>query len=416
VVYAPTAPDPLDASLIQARPELQKAPKYVFHETVGFLNRTVNGQPLLMMREVEQALELNDPLTADQIRRAAAAAAKKPPSYEQLLDLRKHFAKEIQQIMVEDAKEAGTTFIPAEKPLLPAIEHPPFDAFSLAATLKVLGKGAKYSAGQAAMKSMDAFLKEFFRYTELLRQLETVKVSEIQKGLDTTRSVLIELAASLTPNQKQLVERIEGEIAHQQAEINVVASLADAARLIVPQIAINGISLTSGSLKSETIMTGATEQLASLINAGDAQRARTATELSRDMAEAPAKKKPYQKGDTGKAKAKVSDSSGDTADSGAAKGNNKSPAKRMPPPSPRTPTPSKRKPDKDSTGDPKRPKANTPTTPKQPQTPTAGAADAPKGKQPQAGGAGRGKGGGRDGNKDKGNKGSGRGHGSKTPQ
>ena len=63
------------------------------------------------MRELEQALELNDPITAEQIRQAAAAAAKKPPSYEQLLDLRKHFAKDTQRVMVEDAAEAGTTFI-----------------------------------------------------------------------------------------------------------------------------------------------------------------------------------------------------------------------------------------------------------------------------------------------------------------
>ena len=260
-----------------------------------------------MMRELEHALEPSDPITAEQIWRAAAAAAKKPPSYEQLLDLRKQFAKEIQQVMVEVASDAGTTFIAVEKPLLPALEHPPFDAFSLTATLKLLGKGAKHSAGQPAMKNMDSFLKQFFKHTEVVRQ--------IQKGLDNTRDVMTSLAASLTPEQQLLVGRVEGEIAHQQTEINMVASLTDAVRLIVPQIALHGVSLITGSPNSETIMEGVTGQMAVLINASDAQRARTATELSQDMSEAPTKKKPYQKGDASKTKTKVPDSPSDDVNS-----------------------------------------------------------------------------------------------------
>ena len=390
-VYTPTEADPLDAALTQARPEHQKSPEYVFHKTVGFLNRTVNGQPLLMMRELEQALELRDPITADEMRRAAAAAAKKPPSYDQLLDLRKHFAKDIQQGMVDEARHTGAAFLAVEKPLLPALEHPPFDAFSLTATLKQLGKGARYSAGQPALKNMDGFLKQFFKYTEVVRQIETVKVSEIQKGLDNTREALTKLAASLTPEQQQLVGRIEGEIAHQQAEINVVASLADAVRLTAPQIALQGVSLASGSLNSDTIMEGVTGHMATLINASDAQRARTATELQLDMDDVPTKKKPYQKGQP-KPKTKVSDSSGESTDPGAAKGYTKSPAKKMPPPSPRTPA-QKRKPadsvpnsaNSTNSANAKKPKGDTPANGKQPHEPPSAAntppLSTPKGKQ-----------------------------------
>ena len=56
MVYAPKEPDLLDALLVQARPEQQKIPEYAFHSSVGFLNRTVNGQPLGMMKELELAL------------------------------------------------------------------------------------------------------------------------------------------------------------------------------------------------------------------------------------------------------------------------------------------------------------------------------------------------------------------------
>ena len=419
VVYAATEPDPLDASLVQARQEYQKSPEYAFHLSVSFLNRTVNGQPLGMMRELEQALELNDPISADQIRQAAAAAAKKPPSYEQLLELRKHFAKETQEVMVADAKEADRTFTAVEKPLLPALEHPSFDAFTLTATLKQLGKGAKYSAGQPAMKNMDSFLKQYFRYAEVVRQIATVKVSEIQKGLDSTRAVLASLAESLSPEQQQLVDRITGEIAHQQSEVNVVASLSDANRLIVPQLALQGVSLTGGSLDSSTIMQGVTGQMATLINAGDAQRARTATELSQDMSEAPPKKKTFSKGDPTKAKPKVSDSSGDNTDSGAATGydaaSKKSPGKKMPPPSPRTPKSGKRKQADGKSGEPKKPKADTPTNGKQPQKQPP-AAGTPKVNQPKDKGAAKHPGG-KDGHKGgKGGKGDHNGAGTKSQQ
>lgn len=304
--------------------------------------------------------------------------------------------------------------------MLPALEHPPFDAFSLTATLKLLGKGAKHSAGQPAMKNMDSFLKQFFKCTEVVRQIETVKVSEIQKGLDSTRKVLTSLAASLTPEQQLLVGRIEGEIAHQQTEINMVASLTDAVRLIVPQIALHGVSLATGSLNSESTMEGVTGQMATLINAGDAQRARTATELSQDMSEAPAKKKPCQKGDAAKAKTKVSGSSGDATDSGAAKGHdagyNKSPGKKMPPPSPRTPGQDKRKPVDGKSNDPKKPKANPPAKGNQPQKPTSPAANNPRAKQSKGKGAGKpagGKGGHSGG---KGSKGDDHGEGAKSKQ
>ena len=58
VVHAPTEPDPLDASLIQARPEHQKSPEHIFHKSVAFPSRTVNGQPLLVMRELEQVVRV----------------------------------------------------------------------------------------------------------------------------------------------------------------------------------------------------------------------------------------------------------------------------------------------------------------------------------------------------------------------
>ena len=354
VVYAPTDPDPLDALIVQARPEHQKSPTYKFHDSVGFLNRTVNGQPLTMMRELELALQLNDPISADQIRSAAAAAAKKPPTYDQLQDLRKHFAKEIQRTLVETAAHERTTFVAVEKPLLPAIEHPSFETFSLAATIKQLGKGAKYSAGTPAMKNMDAFLRQFFKYTEVVRQIETVKVSEIQKGLDSTRAVLAQLAASLTPNQQELLARVEGEIEHQQAEINMVASLADGVRLMVPQIALSGVTTASGSLDPSTMLTGINVHMSTLVNASDAQRARTATQLSFDMNEKP-KRSTHLNADAKKTPTKVSDSSTGPTDDGAAKGQDKSPVRKMPPPSPRTP-PSKRKGDDTTPRSGKKPK------------------------------------------------------------
>lgn len=385
VVYSSTEPDPLDAHISKAQPSSQKSPEYTFHKSVGFLNRTVNGQPLSMAQELEQAMHLNDPISADQIRQAAAAASKKPPSYDQLLNLRKHFAKEIQQTLVEEARQGGTSFEAVDRPLLPALEHPSFDAYSIAATVKHLGKGAKYSAGPAAMRNMDNFLKQFFKYTEIVRQIQTVKVSEIQKGLDRTREALGILAtsASLTREQQQLLLRVNGEIEHQQAEVNVVASLADGVRLIVPQIAVRGITLANGSLDSNTIMEDVSSQMATLINQGDAQRARTATQLSYDMSEKPSKRDLSRKGNM-KGKSQLSNGSAETAGSGAT-ASQTSPNKTMPPPSPRTPTNTKRKGETPNQNQAKRPNTNSPkstekrvglpTTPKfitSPQTPSPG--------------------------------------------
>ena len=134
----------------------------------------------------------------------------------------------------------------------------------------------------------------------------------------------------------------------------MVASLADGVRLMVPQIALSGVTTASGSLDPSTTLTGINVHMSTLVNASDAQRARTATQLSFDMDEKP-KRRTHLNADAKKTPTKVSGSSTGPTDDGAAKGQDKSPVRKMPPPSPRTP-PSKRKGDDTTPRSGKKPK------------------------------------------------------------
>lgn len=223
---------------------------YKWHPAADFLETAPNGRDLAFDVELQRSLQAGQKMTAEEIEQASKAATTVPPSLEELYNMRKCYAKWIQQEMAAEAAAEGIPFTEVDKPLLPCRRKVDTSRFRIQDSLDQLnknGKVAAYKPGTLVMKTVDRILKHMLEYGEVVRQLQAVMVSQQAKELDNIEGHLSLMVDDPNQIDTGVLREIRDATGAIKQQVQQMIALSEANRLTLQATVARDISLTGGS-------------------------------------------------------------------------------------------------------------------------------------------------------------------------